>query len=65
MIPDYNTHLFCKDCKYWDERKECRAEHSTGMCRVNAPLVKYVNGSFKSAWPITGSHDWCGQFEAK
>jgi len=59
--------IFCQDCKFWDERKECREEPGSGMCRVNGPRVEYIEsaGRFKTFWPITGSLDWCGQFKAK
>lgn len=45
----------CKRCQFWDN-----ANGQVGYCHRRAPGI---NPQGNPAWPMTSSHEWCGEFQ--
>jgi hypothetical protein len=50
----------CKSCRFFDPYAD-----GAGECRRKAPVVKFVNRETKAAFPVVGTCDWCGDWEAE
>jgi len=51
----------CFRCRYWEPPDE----DNPGECRRNPPTIDFVGDEKRTAWPVTESGDWCGEFDPK
>lgn len=47
----------CEKCRFWERGYEPQK----GNCRRRSPVL--CEGM--NQWPVTESHDWCGEFEMR
>ena len=52
----------CQHCDLW-QRDDL--EPSLGICRSNPPQVQEADEDLIGVWPMTGSDDWCGNFQPR
>lgn len=51
----------CDICRFW---ASLQSGAVSGECRFNAPfpLVDKTLSAVRSAWPVTASGNWCGEY---
>ncbi len=56
----------CRNCFFWDRTQN---NFQAGRCRRHSPLIGQeanpYDDEFANHWPLTGAHDWCGEFRSK
>ena len=51
------TGQYCNKCLYWDGMNG-----DVGDCRRRSPVM-VLDGTWpRATWPISKSHDWCGEW---
>lgn len=48
----------CQNCLYWRHPKH----EPFGHCHRHAPKAPHPPMALGTAWPVTQSYDWCGEF---
>ena len=58
-------HASCDNCRFFDDHKTNAgsAAADEGLCRFNPP-VNQPEPNGHGLWPVVGSNDWCGHFNA-
>ena len=52
--------MTCKDCKFWEQRKELT---DTGNCHRMPPVSILDKGRILAMWGLSKATDWCGEFQ--